>query len=197
VLDVFHDVKKRATVAILLDTSESMGTGKLNGAIQATTAFLQAYARDKDDEISVYSFNNEVTLLQPSGRMGDVGESLIGTVKTIFSGGNTALYDAICEAVDAIDNRAVEAEAAGDRRLYGIVLLSDGQDTNSSRSKSDMFTCLPSGEAAEGVKIFTIAYGDDADEQLLEQIANRTNGIFFESNPDDIQEVLLEILYEQ
>ena len=32
---------------------------------------------------------------------------------------------------------------------------------------------------------------------LLERIANRTNGKFFESNPDNIQEVLLDILYEQ
>jgi hypothetical protein len=60
-----------------------------------------------------------------------------------------------------------------------------------------MFACLPSGETAEGVKIFTIAYGEDADNNLLERIANRTNGKFFESNPDDIQEVLLDILYEQ
>jgi len=197
ILDVFHEVKKRATVAVILDTSESMATRKLNGAIQATNAFLQAYGRDKDDEIRVYVFNDDVTLLQPSGRVGEVGESLRRTVETIFAEGNTALYDAVCEAVEAIEEREVEAKAAGDQRLYGIVLLSDGQDTNSTRSESDMLTCLPSGETAEGVKIFTIAYGEDADVQLLERIANRTNGKFFESNPDDIQEVLLDILYEQ
>jgi Ca-activated chloride channel family protein len=197
VLDVFHEEKKRATVAILLDTSESMATRKLNGAVQATNSFLQAYARDKDDEIAVYIFNDDVTRLQPSGRVGEVGESLQKTVETIFAEGNTALYDAVCQAVEDIEAREAEAEAAGDPRLYGIVLLSDGQDTNSQRSESDMFGCLPSGETAEGVKIFTIAYGEDADNNLLERIANRTNGKFFESNPDDIQEVLLDILYEQ
>ncbi len=197
VLDVFHEEKKRATVAILLDTSESMATRKLNGAVQATNAFLQAYARDKDDEIAVYIFNDDVTRLQPSGRVGEVGESLQKTVETIFAEGNTALYDAVCQAVEDIEAREAEAEAAGDPRLYGIVLLSDGQDTNSQRSESDMLGCLPSGETAEGVKIFTIAYGEDADNNLLERIANRTNGKFFESNPDDIQEVLLDILYEQ
>ena len=197
VLDVFHEEKKRATVAILLDTSESMATRKLNGAVQATNSFLQAYARDKDDEIAVYIFNDDVTRLQPSGRVGEVGESLQKTVETIFAEGNTALYDAVCQAVEDIEAREAEAEAAGDPRLYGIVLLSDGQDTNSQRSESDMFGCLPSGETAEGVKVFTIAYGEDADNNLLERIANRTNGKFFESNPDDIQEVLLDILYEQ
>jgi Ca-activated chloride channel family protein len=197
ILDVFHDVKKRATVAILLDTSESMGSRKLNGAIQATSSFLGAYGRDKDDEIAVYTFGDALNRLTPSGRVGEVGESLIGTVATIFAEGNTALYDAVCQVVEEMDAREAEAEAAGDPRLYGIVLLSDGQDTNSRRSESDMFSCLPSGETAEGIKIFTIAYGQDADNQLLERIANRTNGKFFESNPDDIQEVLLDILYEQ
>jgi len=197
VLDLFHEVKKRATVAILLDTSQSMTTHKLNGAIQATGAFLKEYARDNDDEISVYIFNDDLIQLQPSGRVGEVGESLQRTIETIFGEGNTVLYDAVCQVVEDIEAREAEAAAAGDPRLYGIVLLSDGQDTNSERSESDMFSCLPSGETAEGVKIFTIAYGEDADGQLLERIANRTNGKFFESNPDDIQEVLLDILYEQ
>ncbi len=197
VLDVFHEVKKRATVAILLDTSESMATHKLNGAIQATNAFLGAYAQDKDDEIAVYIFNDQVSRLQPAGRVGEVGETLQRTVGTIFAEGNTVLYDAVCQALEDMEAREVEAEAAGDPRLYGIVLLSDGQDTNSQRSQSDLFGCLPSGETAEGVKIFTIAYGEDADQELLQRIANRTNGEFFESNPEDIQEVLLDILYEQ
>jgi Ca-activated chloride channel family protein len=118
-------------------------------------------------------------------------------VETIFAEGNTALYDAVCQVVADTQAREAKAAAAGDPRLYGIVLLSDGQDTNSQRSESDMFSCLPSGETAEGIKIFTIAYGQDADNAILERIANRTNGRFFESDPDDIQEVLLDILYEQ
>ena len=138
-----------------------------------------------------------MTQLHPAGRLGEVGESRQRTVETIFAEGNTALHDAVCQAVEDIEAREVEAEAAGDPRLYGIILLSDGQDTNSERSQSDMFACLPSGETAEGVKIFTIAYGEDADNNLLERVANRTNGKFFESNPDDIQEILLDILYEQ
>jgi Ca-activated chloride channel family protein len=174
-----------------------MATHKLNGAIQATNAFLGAYAQDKDDEIAVYIFNDQVSRLQPAGRVGEVGETLQRTVGTIFAEGNTVLYDAVCQALEDMEAREVEAEAAGDPRLYGIVLLSDGQDTNSQRSQSDLFGCLPSGETAEGVKIFTIAYGEDADQELLQRIANRTNGEFFESNPEDIQEVLLDILYEQ
>jgi Ca-activated chloride channel family protein len=197
ILDVFHETKKRATVAIVLDRSESMVGDKMRRAVEATDAFLEAYGQDREDEIAVYVFSDRVDLLEPSGRIGDVGESLRSKVRLIFPEGNTALYDAVCEAVGAIERREAEAIEEGDPRLYGIVLLSDGQDTNSARSQSEMFDCLPSGEAAEGVKIFTIAYGEDADRTLLERIANRTNGRYFESNPEEIQEILLDILYEQ
>jgi Ca-activated chloride channel family protein len=60
-----------------------------------------------------------------------------------------------------------------------------------------MFACLPAGEAVEGVKIFTIAYGADADLKLLEQIAERTNGKDFVGDPRTIDEVYLAISAEQ
>ena len=93
------------------------------GPSRPPTAFLRAYAQDNDDEISVYIFNDDVTRLQPAGRVGEVGESLQRTVETIFAEGNTALYDAVCQAIEDIGVREAEAKSAGDPRLYGIVLL--------------------------------------------------------------------------
>ena len=49
----------------------------------------------------------------------------------------------------------------------------------------------------EGVKIFAIVYGDDTDEELLECIAEQTNGRAFSGNPEDIEYVYLAILTEQ
>jgi Ca-activated chloride channel family protein len=60
-----------------------------------------------------------------------------------------------------------------------------------------MFMCLPSGEDVEGIKVFTIAYGDDADRDLLTRIANRTNGKPYTGDPENIEQVYLEISYEQ
>ena len=57
--------------------------------------------------------------------------------------------------------------------------------------------CLPQSESADVVKIFTIAYGDGADEQLLEDIADRTYGRAFVADPDNIDEVYLAISAEQ
>jgi Ca-activated chloride channel family protein len=88
-------------------------------------------------------------------------------------------------------------QAAGERRLYGIVLLSDGQNTAGQRNEQQMLACLPVAEDAAGIKIFTIAYGDDADEGLLERIAEATNGQAYTSDPEQIGEVYEAIAFEQ
>ena len=66
-----------------------------------------------------------------------------------------------------------------------------------SEIENDMFNCLSSGEDVEGVKIFTIAYGADADEDLLQLIAERTNGKTFAGDPETIEQVYLVISAEQ
>jgi Ca-activated chloride channel family protein len=96
-----------------------------------------------------------------------------------------------------VDQLRADHEAAGEKRLYGIVVLSDGQDTASRKTENDMFSCLPSGEDVEGVKVFTIAYGDDADKDLLLRVANRTNGKTFSGDPDTIERVYTAISAEQ
>jgi hypothetical protein len=50
-----------------------------------------------------------------------------------------------------------EDEAAGERRLYGIVLLSDGKnEIDGGPSENDMLSRLPSGTEASGVKIYSL-----------------------------------------
>ncbi len=47
------------------------------------------------------------------------------------------------------------------------------------------------------VKVFTIAYGEDADEDLLLRIANRTNGKAFAGDPASLEQIYLAISAEQ
>jgi Ca-activated chloride channel family protein len=193
--DVFKMTKRRATVMVLLDTSGSMQGPKIKGAIDGTTNFLTHL--EQDDEVTVYSFNDASVRLNPSGRVGDVVESLRQTLKRVQATGSTSLYDSVCMAIDQMNEAREEDAAEGEKRLYGIVVLSDGRDTASERDKSGMFSCLPSGEDVEGIKIFTIAYGEDAQEDLLEKIADQTNGKFYIGDPNTIEEVYLAISYEQ
>jgi Ca-activated chloride channel family protein len=195
VKDVFYQTKKKATVVIVLDTSASMRGQKIVNAVEATANFCRHL--DRDDEVYVHAFSDATVELQPAGRAGDVAESLGQTLDNLWAEGNTALHDAVCHAVETANRLQAEDEAVGEKRLYGIVLLSDGADTNSTSTESDMFRCLPSGEDVEGVKVFAIAYGADADEDVLKRIANRTNGKAFTGDPATIEEVYLAISFEQ
>ena len=60
-----------------------------------------------------------------------------------------------------------------------------------------MFRCLSTGESITGVKIFTIAYGGDADADLMLRIANRTNGGMFAGDPENIEKIYNAISAEQ
>ena len=193
--DVFKMTKKRATVVILLDTSGSMSGNKIRNAIEGTISFLNQL--EQDDEVVVYSFNDDAEKLEPSGRVGDVVESLRQSLRRLDTNGFTSLYDSICMAVEQMNEAREEDEALDENRLYGIVVLSDGKDTISDRTESSMFNCLPSGEDVEGIKIFTIAYGHDADEPILQRISEQTNGKAYTGDPSTIEEVYLEISYEQ
>ena len=194
VKDVFFQTKKKATIVMVLDTSGSMSGDKIKGAAEGSVAFIERI--HPDDEIYVIGFST-TTYDMGGGRAGDVGENLVSSVGGIVAEGSTALFDAVCEAAAKVNTLRAEDEANGEKRLYGIVVLSDGEDTASGRSENQMFECLPSGEDVSGTKVFTIAYGDDADKDLMKRIANRTNGKTFTGDPANIETIYNSISAEQ
>jgi len=196
VKDVFYQTKKKATIIMVLDNSGSMEGEKIKNAVESSVSFISRL--DPDDEVHVLIYSgNDVIQLQQGGRAGEVGEDLSRTLDGLYADSNTPLYDSVCEAVYLADQLQAADLSADQRRLYGIVLLSDGEDTSSSRTENQMFGCLPSGESVEGVKIFAIAYGEGADTDVLLRIANRTNGKMFLADPEHIESIYIAISAEQ
>jgi Ca-activated chloride channel homolog len=192
---VFHATKKSATVVLVLDTSSSMEGDKIKNAREATANFISSLG--PEDEVSVLVFSDAVTELQFVGPADEIAGPLSQAVLQQGALGGTALRDAVCAAVQRAHQLQAEDAVATERRLYGVVVLSDGLDTSSRVSEEDMFHCLPSGEEVEGIKVFTIAYGSDADTELLEEIAQRTNGKAFTADPASIEQIYLAISAEQ
>jgi Ca-activated chloride channel family protein len=64
-------------------------------------------------------------------------------------------------------------------RINAVVLLTDGRNEDPrNESLADLLKFLRTqneGEATKPVRIFTIAYGSDADEATLKRIAESTN----------------------
>lgn len=195
ILDVWHQVKKKATVVLLLDTSGSMEGSKIKGAIQGALTFLDQM--DPADRVYVVTFANTVTELGNSGPVGQVGESLKRSLQGLYADGATVLHEAVIYSLDHIESLKSQDETGGEARLYGIVLLSDGKnEADGGPTENDMLSRLPSGAEAAGVKIYAISYGDDADLDLLTTLANRTNGKLFSGDVENIEAVYFLISSE-
>jgi Ca-activated chloride channel family protein len=195
IIDVWHQVKKKATVVMLIDVSGSMQGSKIKQAIRGARLFIEQM--DPADEIYVIVFSDEIFELPYSGPVGSSAENLRSTIEGLYAGGGTALYQSVIHALDRIDGLEAQHETEGEQRIYGIVLLSDGRnEIEGGPSQADMLSHLPSGAEASGVKIYTIAYGEDADEDLMATLANRTNGKKFEGTEQDIESIYFLISSE-
>jgi hypothetical protein len=99
--------------------------------------------------------------------------------------GGTALIDAVYNAANDLlaqnDSEAINA----------LVVMTDGQENESSYTVDDLNNLLQS-HPNQRLVIFTIAFGSDADEQLLQEIANIGNGQFRRASETDIEELYRE-----
>jgi Ca-activated chloride channel family protein len=196
VIDLFSITKRKATVIVVLDVSGSMAGEKIQSASTATAEFLDRL--DPDDQVALLTFSDGTSVLSEPQRVGDVVESLSQRVSGLIADGNTALFDSVCQATALAETLKAEDLAAGTSRLYGIVLLSDGEDTVGQPTENQMFvTCLPSNAEADGIKIFPVAFGEDSDTDLLGRLANVTGGRMYSADPASISNVYISISAEQ
>jgi Ca-activated chloride channel family protein len=196
VIDLFTITKRKATIIVVLDISGSMAGDKIQSATAATAEFLDRL--DPNDEVALMTFDDGVSLLSEPQRVGDVVESLGQRVSSLIADGNTALFDSVCEATFLAEVEQLMDREDGESRLYGIVLLSDGEDTVGVPTENQMFvTCLPANAEADGIKIFPIAFGEDADTDVLSRIATVTGGRMYTADPASISNVYISISAEQ
>ncbi len=196
ITDLFMITKRKATIIIVLDISGSMQGEKIRSATEATVAFLKRL--HPDDKVGVMAFNHQVTTLSEPQRAGDVVELLSGQVNLLIADGNTALHEAVCQATTLMKTLNSNDLAAGENRLYGIILLSDGEDTVGDPTQNQMFAmCLPANAEADSYKVFPIAFGEDANGEVLKRIADVTGGQLFTADPASIDRIYQRISAEQ
>jgi Ca-activated chloride channel family protein len=76
-----------------------------------------------------------------------------------------------------------------------MVVLTDGQDTASTATLQQVIDQIQAsqGEGGNAIKIFTIAFGSDADKSVLQQIADPSGGKQYDSSPETIQKIYDDI----
>ena len=120
----FHtDAETPLSVVLVVDTSGSM-IDKLDDVEDALRHFLDL-ARS-DDELTMLQFNNLVDVVATADEGRDRLRRQIGRLR---ASGGTALYDAIVEGL--------EHARRGRHRKKALLLITDGNDTASSRNEGD------------------------------------------------------------
>ena len=115
----FEAERVPVSLGIVLDTSGSMGGEKMDAARAALRRFVYDLL-GQDDEMFLYRFDSRPILVH--GWTQDRARLMRGLGSVVPAGG-TALYDTAAEAVPLA--------AEGTRRKKALVVISDGNDTNS------------------------------------------------------------------
>ena len=196
IIDQFMSTKRKSTILLVLDTSGSMAGAKIRAATKATAEFLKRL--HPGDEVGLMAFNDSVVKVMNVQQVSRVAEDLSQKLLSLFAYGGTNLHVAVCDAMDTLKAEQNGDQTAGENRLYGIVLLSDGADTKGAISENRMFMeCLPSTAEADGIKVFPIAFGAKANRSTLGRIGTVSGGRIYEADEASVERAYLRISAEQ
>lgn len=168
VQDLWQSARKDVNLVMLLDTSGSMEGEKLDNMKIAAEQFVSQMG--EDDYISIIDFHTQPDVVVHHMQLNTGRGLAIEAIQRMIDGGDTALFDAIAVGSQIID------DTTSPETTNAMVVLTDGQDTI-SRNQFD--NRLISVATAHDTTIFTIAYGEDADNETLSALATAGNGNFF------------------
>lgn len=169
VQDLWQAARKDVNLVMIIDVSGSMRGDKIDNVRRAARQFVEQMG--DDDYLSIIAFSSQPVLLVEHERVGDSREAMLSAIDNLAAAGDTALYDAIGDGATLI------AATTSPETSNAIVVLTDGQDTYSSRYNFDQALIDLAG--GNGTTVFTIAYGSDANEELLQTLALRANGNYY------------------
>lgn len=182
-LDTWQHHKKTADILLVFDISGSMkGQDKIQFARTGALKLLEILR--PEDTFSLLLFNHSTSWLGKQQHLETDRSFFERVLRTIRSEGGTALYDAIDEAYRFM------AERLQKDRISAIVVLSDGAD---GHSKNTTLEALLEKIGQSDIGIYPIAYGDNAEMAILEQIAEKTYSKAYSAKTTDISIVFQDI----
>jgi Ca-activated chloride channel family protein len=185
--DLWRKVKRPVDLVLVMDTSGSMRGDKISAARSSLMEFIRLL--NDRDQLQVMTFNDDVYQITALSPIGEKRDDVLNRVSGIVENGNTSLYDATQQAYQQL-------EVNGDPdHIRAVVVLTDGVDTESETTFSELLDEVGGGskEGGNAIKIFTIAFGGDADTGVLQQISDVTGGKQYAGDVDNILEIYADI----
>lgn len=176
-------VKKRSELYILVDTSGSMEGEKLENAKEAVKIFAEKLPIQ--NSVGLNSFNNEVFQVVNIDTLETNATKLELSIGELNAEGGTAIYDGLYSTIENLE------KLPANDTIRAIVMLSDGQDTSSTKSLNDIVSKLTLLQKSDNpILVIPIAYGADADLKSLNAIARASATRVQIGDSEDIQRLL-------
>jgi Ca-activated chloride channel family protein len=155
-------VRMPVNVSFVLDRSGSMRGEKIDRVRRATTTAIDLLG--EKDMLSVIIFDHRTEVLVPAGHVREP-EEIQQAISKIRDAGGTRIAPALEKALR-------EIEKGGNESIRRLVLLTDGQTEHENE-------CLLRAQDAHamGVPITALGVGNDWNEDLLIEMANRSGGM--------------------
>ncbi|MCD6526490.1 MAG: VWA domain-containing protein [Desulfuromonas sp.] len=163
-------------LTLVMDRSGSMSGDKIAKAREAAITALRRLG--PKDLFSLVCYDHSVETMVPPQSAANA-EWIEARIRTITAGGNTALFGAVSQG-------AAEIRKNIDRGyIHRLILLSDGIANVGPSSPADLAR-LGAALLKEGISVTTIGIGDGFNEDLMTQLAERSDGnhYFVESSRD-------------
>ncbi|MCS6782410.1 MAG: extracellular solute-binding protein [Gloeomargarita sp. SKYBB_i_bin120] len=184
--------KKPSRVVVVVDDSGSMRGPKLAAMQQSLYTYINNL--NPRDELVLIRFSSQVDA--PVFIRGDAAGKQQGLafVNNLRAQGATALYDAVGQAVTWLRQNLRPGA------INAVLVLTDGEDTNSRTSLSQLEQQLRQSNFETDVRIgfFTIGYGEEGEfnPQVLQQIATLGGGYYQHGKPETIAAVMADLQLE-
>nr|MBA3488931.1 substrate-binding domain-containing protein [Longispora sp. (in: high G+C Gram-positive bacteria)] len=194
-------LRKRAQVLLVLDVSGSMaeltagGKTRLELAKDSSLASLDLFA--PEDLVGLWTFSTEMrgastpyTEYVPIGQVSAVKGQLVQAIRGLSPEGGTALY-----ATARASQRKLLSVADPDR-INAVVLLTDGRNEYPRDDNLDQLVKdLDASQLENSVRVFTIAYGEQADFDVLQRISRASRAAAYDArDPSTIDNVMINVI---